>query len=163
MNLCALCAQTGKTCCQQTDILLTGGDVLRIGEHTGLADFYEYRPPRDPGELGDDGDPNWLAYTLRLDGTRRVLRQSAGGDCIFLGTSGCALPDDVRPLICRLHPVTYTEARLEGISPDCPADLAPAGEDLLASIGMDLVGVGRWHRQLYLELREGLQPIGRAA
>lgn len=162
MNLCALCAQAGKTCCQQTDILLTGGDVRRVEAYTGTGEFFEFRPPREPGALGDDDDPNWLAYTLRLDGTRRVLRQREGGDCRFLAHDGCVLPAEVRPLICRLHPVTYTEFGLAGISPDCPAELAP-GTDVLTSIGMDFAAAAGWHRQLYDELREDFHPLGRAA
>lgn len=163
MNLCSLCAQIGKTCCQQTDILLTVGDVRRIAAHTNTNEFFEFRLPRDPGDLGDGGDPNWLAYTLRLDGTRRVLHQRAGGDCRFLFPSGCLLPVEVRPLICRLHPVTYTEFGLTGISPDCPSHLATSRADVLSSIGMDLLTAGRWHRQLYRELREDFHPLGRAA
>jgi Fe-S-cluster containining protein len=161
--LCALCARTGKTCCQQTDILLTSGDLGRIEEHTGCTEFFEFRPPRDPSSLGEEGDPNWLAYTLRLDGTRRVLRQDPAGNCSFLTPAGCTLPVEVRPLICRLHPVTYTEVGLVGVSPDCPSHLAPAGGDLLSSVGMDLVMARRWHRQLYDELRQGDRPLGRAA
>jgi Fe-S-cluster containining protein len=163
VNLCALCADSGKTCCQQTDILLTQGDLRRIEEHTRTTDFFEFRPPRDPGALGDDGDPNWLAYTLRGDGRRRVLRQEPGGNCRFLTVTGCSLPLETRPLICRLHPVTYTEAGLAGVCPECPSHLAPAETDLLASIGMDLVAARCWHRQLYDELRDDVHPLGRAA
>lgn len=79
MNLCAACARQGKTCCQGTDILLTSRDLNRITRHTGLPAISERRKPRDPSCLGDEGDPNWLLYTLGSDGTRRVLPTSPPG------------------------------------------------------------------------------------
>ncbi|MBE0617300.1 MAG: hypothetical protein IH608_05165 [Proteobacteria bacterium] len=163
MSLCALCASTGKTCCQQSDILITGGDLRRVRTHLGRSDFYEHRPPRDPRNLGDEGDPNWLAYTLLPEGTRRVLRQTAAGDCLFLSPAGCLLPAEVRPLICRLHPVTYTEAGITGVSPECPSHLAEPGLGTLQAIGMDLRAARRWHEQLYQELRQDFRPVDRAA
>ncbi len=163
MSLCALCASTGKTCCQQTDILLTDGDLGRVEAFLGHADFYEFRPPHDPANLGDEGDPNWLAYTLLPDGTRRVLRHAPGGNCAFLSPSGCALPGEVRPLICRLHPVTYTETGISGVSPECPSHFCPPGLGLLEAIGMDLQAASRWHEQLYRELRKACRRADRAA
>lgn len=163
MNLCSRCASTGKTCCQQTDILLTRADVSRIQLHSGRDDFFEHRPPEDPECLGDEGDPNWLLYTLRMDGTRRVLRQTASGDCLFLNPAGCALPGDVRPLVCRLHPLTYTEAGLTGLHPGCPGELAEPGQGVLQAIGMDLGAARRWWEELYRELRRELRPVDREA
>lgn len=126
MHVCAACARRGPTCCQVTDILLTRDDIGRIARQTGLAEFWEMRVPRDPTCLGDEGDPNWLRYTLSAGGRRRVLRQTPAGDCLFLGPEGCRLPADVRPLICRLHPFTYTELALTGTAGDCPRVPKPA-------------------------------------
>lgn len=153
MGLCVTCAGTGKTCCQQNDILLTQEDAKRIARHIGTAAFYEYRRPLDPGDLGDRGDANWLTYTLRPDGTRRVVLFKGGGDCFFLEATGCILPQDTRPLICRLHPLLYTEAGVSGVSPDCPAEFLAAGETVLESVGMELATGREWHAQLYDELR----------
>ena len=154
MCLCSLCAGTGKTCCQQNDILLTQGDLTRIARHIGTTAFHEYREPLDPFCLGDRADPNWLTYTLRLDGTRRVVRFKGRGDCFFLEGNGCALPQDKRPLICRLHPLLYSEAGVSGVSPDCPAEFLSGGETVLEAVGMDIAEGTRWHAQLYEELRQ---------
>ena len=154
MSLCTLCAHLGKTCCQKTDVLLTPDDIERIRAHTGSSDFFENRHPRDPGCLGGEDDPNWLLYTVHTDGSRTVVCHSRDGDCLFLAAEGCSLPCDVRPLICRLHPLVYTESGIVGTSDDCPVRLL-RGEDLLRSIGMDFEAGLRWHRQLYAELDKG--------
>ncbi|MHB8767093.1 MAG: YkgJ family cysteine cluster protein [Deferrisomatales bacterium] len=160
MSLCTRCAGTGKTCCQGNDILLTPGDVTRIAAHTGLGDFYEYRSPADPACLGDEGDPNWLAYTLGPDGRRRVLRQRAPQDCFFLGPTGCALGPEARPLVCRLHPFTYTEDTLTGLCRHCPRELLSDGETLLTAVGLEPGEGEAWRRQLYEELRQERVPRG---
>jgi Fe-S-cluster containining protein len=166
MSLCTLCARLGKTCCQDTDVILTLGDIERIRTHAGRTDFFEHRLPRDAGCLGGEDDPRWLLYTVHPDGSRTVVCHSRDGDCVFLTSEGCSLPCEVRPLICRLHPFAYTESGIEGTSDGCPEGLL-GGEDLLQSIGMDRESATRWHRQLYAELksdlRQGLlepQPIG---
>jgi len=142
-----------KPVANKNDILLTQEDANRIARHIGTTAFYEYRRPLDPGDLGDREDGNWLTYTLRPEGTRRVILLKAGGDCFFLEVTGCLLPQDKRPLICRLHPLLYTEAGVTGVSPDCPAEFLAAGETVLASVGMELATGLEWHAQLYAELR----------
>jgi len=159
VSLCALCVSTGKTCCQRTDILLTGGDVRRVQAFVGHSGFYEYRPPHDPGYLGEAGDPNWLLYTVQPGGTRRVLRQAPTGDCLFLSTSGCTLPGEVRPLICRLHPVTYTESGITGVCSACPSHLCIPGLGVLEAVGVDLQAAQGWQEQLYRELRQDLRSV----
>jgi Fe-S-cluster containining protein len=163
VSLCSLCARSGKTCCQQTDVLLTLGDLLRIRAHIGRDDFWECRPPRGPGCTGEEGDPHWLGYTLRADGTRRVLRHTGAEDCLLLSANGCILPGDVRPLICRLHPLNYTEGGIEGTSPECPTHLLADGCDPLGAVGVDLESARRWHAELYRELLEETRQPSRAA
>jgi Fe-S-cluster containining protein len=162
MNLCARCAALGKTCCQGTDVLLTRGDLVRITAHTRRTDFYEHRKPCDPTCLGEQDDPNWLLYTMRADGTRRVVQHSPSGDCLFLTPTGCSLPAEVRPLICRLHPLTYTEARICGSSPDCPVGLLDAGEEFLHAVGVNPADGEVWQAKLYRELREEICSAERA-
>ena len=36
------------------------------------------------------------------------------GDCTFLGAAGCVLPEEVRPLVCRLYPFEYTHRGILG-------------------------------------------------
>jgi Fe-S-cluster containining protein len=108
VNLCAKCAQHELTCCQGTEVFVTDGDVRRIAAYVGKADFWEYRQPKDPVyTVHQPTDPHWLHYTVRPDGTRPQLKHQRSGDCTFLTSTGCALPAEVRPLICRLYPHDY--------------------------------------------------------
>jgi Fe-S-cluster containining protein len=151
-SLCVVCASRGPTCCQSHEILVTIGDRERIAEHTGLTDFWGYAAPADPSYLDQDDDPNWLRWAFRPDGTRPILKQSAGG-CLFLTPCGCSLPMEVRPLVCRLFPYTYTESGLDGVTDECPKDVIPEGRSLLEALGMCEADALRWHSMLYEELR----------
>lgn len=154
MRLCATCAGQGKSCCINRDILVSSGDLQRISAYTGLSDFFEKRSPQTTAYLDQDNDPNWNPYTLQPDGTRRVLKYSRPGICWFLTGSGCLLPEEVRPLVCRLHPVEYNEAEILGVSPECPTEHLPAGVALLTNLAMDLNVAENWRQQLYGELGE---------
>lgn len=150
---CVKCATLGKTCCQTCEVLVTTGDRLRIAQYTGRRDFWEYRYPVDPAYLQQDDDPNWLRWAFRADGTRPILKRRPNGDCLFLGPRGCRLPMEVRPLVCRLYPYTYTERGLDGVSAGCPPEVVPAGRTILDVLGMRLEDALCWHRILYAELR----------
>lgn len=152
--LCLKCAQRGKTCCQICEIYVTPGDVERIQAFTGRRDFFEFRVPQDPRYLDQDDDPEWARCVFRPDGSRRVLRRRASGDCLFLGPCGCQLPWEVRPLVCRLYPVEYTASGLKTeLADGCPVDLLAPGEDLLLALDMTWAKAEVWHRQLYAEIR----------
>ena len=153
-NWCARCAQAGKTCCQQTDIYVTMNDVKRIAAFISRIDFFEYRPPVSPAYFGTDNDPLWQQHVFRLDGTRRVLKQQHNGDCIFLTGIGCLLGLDVRPLICRLYPLTYTYAGLE-TEPDarCPVQRLNSGRTVAEAFGISIQQALSWHMDLYLEMK----------
>jgi Fe-S-cluster containining protein len=150
---CAKCATLGPTCCQRCEVLVTAGDRHRIGEHTGQTDFWEFRAPPDPTYRDQDGDPNWLKWAFEPDGTRAVLKRPATGNCSFLALGGCALPIEVRPLVCRLYPYTYTQAGVSGVDAYlCPLEVVPPGSTLLKVLDMGLVDAVRWHGMLYSEL-----------
>jgi Fe-S-cluster containining protein len=153
MRLCAICAGQNKTCCTHRDILVSDGDLQRITAQTGSGDFFEWRAPWSAAYLEQDDDPNWNRYTLRSDGARRVLKHTQPGICWFLTGSGCRLPEPVRPLVCRLHPVEFTEAGITGLAPECPTEHLPPGETLLTNLDMDLDRAENWRQQLYAELR----------
>ncbi len=155
---CARCAAVQRTCCQRAEILVTAGDVDRISTHTETSAFVERRRPTDPEYVEPDaGDPNWLRYTVREDGTRLMLRRRPDGDCVFLGADGCKLTLAVRPLVCRIYPFGFTEFGLAGIAADyCPTNLlAPAGTSMTDVLGMSAFDAERWRTQLYQELRDG--------
>lgn len=152
--LCLRCARRGKTCCQICEIYVTPGDVDRIRAFTGRNDCYEFRVPQDPRYSDQDDDPEWAQCVFRPDGSRRVLRRSESGECVFLGASGCQLPWEVRPLVCRLYPVEYTAKGLKAeLAEGCPAELLPPGENLLMALDMTWAQAEVWHRQLYAEIR----------
>ncbi|MCB9845430.1 MAG: YkgJ family cysteine cluster protein [Phycisphaeraceae bacterium] len=149
-----------RTCCQTAEILVTLGDIARIEAHSSRVGFWERRRPKDPQYLEpDEDDPNWLRYTTESDLSRRLLKRLPGGDCTFLGTRGCELPEHVRPLVCRLYPFEYTESELIGVEDGyCPRDLFipqdRPGVTMLTVLGMDPRHGERWRAQLYAELRE---------
>ena len=152
---CARHAQFEKTCCQTCEVLVTKGDRLRIAEHTGQQEFWERRAPTDPVYLQQDDDPNWLKWVFAPDGTRPILRRRTAGDCGFLETAGCTLPVDVRPLVCRLYPFTYTERGIDGVSDGCPKEVIPPGSTILKVLDMNRAEADEWHALLYAELRSG--------
>jgi Fe-S-cluster containining protein len=152
---CARCARVQQTCCQRAEIVLTRGDVARVRATTGRDDFHAFRRPSDPAYgVPDPDDPNWAAWTVRRDGTRRVLARGPGG-CTFLGAHGCVLAEASRPLVCRLYPFTYTERAITGVDPDyCPTGLlAPDGRSMADVLGMSRLDAERWREMLYSELR----------
>lgn len=155
MHICARCAQTGKTCCQLTEIYVTAGDVRRIAAFSSRIDFYEYRMPVNPEYAADDSDPVWQRLVFRPDGSRRVIKHQETGDCFFLGAHGCQLPLTARPLICRLHPYLYTaEGIIDGVLDErCPSHLLEPGSTLPAALGMSLGEARGWHNALYAEIK----------
>lgn len=158
LHPCARCARTQRTCCQRAEILVTVGDRARIARHTGRADFWHRVRPTDPACYEhDEDDPEWTALTIGADGARAVLKKREGGDCSFLGPAGCALPVEVRPIVCRLYPFTYTAKGLGGEDPDyCPTEmLDPDRRGMLKVLDMDPRDGERWRAMLYDELRSG--------
>ena len=152
MSLCVLCAQKRVPCCINRDILVTLGDVNRIAEHTGSDQFYQYRQPSSPKYIDQDDDPSWNLMTVQVDGSRRVLKNVGANLCYFLTSQGCRLPSTIRPLVCRLHPVEYSEAGITGFSDECPVEFLPETETLLDSLRMNLTEAEQWRSQLYEEL-----------
>ena len=168
MRICAHCSQVQRTCCQDTDVSVTDGDVERIAGFLGRLDFYEFRQPADPEfqlQLQAE-EPEWLLYTIRKSGDKQVLKHTPDESCIFLSPEGCELAAEVRPLICKLHPLRYDEEGFKGFFEGCPCNLLESGETLTGSIGIDYVRAEAWRRQLYREMRHGriyLDNIGNRA
>jgi Fe-S-cluster containining protein len=153
--LCVRCARHMKTCCQTAEVFVTQGDVARIERHTGQGSFAEFRRPDNPAYIHpeDDEDPVWRDSVFRSDGSRRVLKKQANGDCTFLGAAGCTLPLEVRPLVCRIYPFDYTSEGLQSeLATGCPLELLPPGQGLIEALAMNRSDAERWRRQLYGEL-----------
>jgi len=64
------------------------------------------------------------------------------------------LPEETRPLVCRLYPYEYTFRGIHGEHPYfCPTELVdPSGLGMSKVLGMSQAVAERWRRQLYLEL-----------
>ena len=153
--LCVRCACHYQTCCQKTDIYVTLGDLQRIEQHTGSSDVHELRTPADPVYINQEDDPLWLAKVFRPDGSRRVLKHQENGDCIFLGSAGCTLPVEARPLICRLYPFDYSAEGLKSEpASGCPQHLLAPGQSVFEGVGISIHDAGRWHSMLYRELQQ---------
>jgi Fe-S-cluster containining protein len=152
-TLCALCARQGKTCCQGREIYITPEDMQRIRAFSGDLEFVEWSPTTDPSYLDQDDDPVWQRHVLGGDNRRRILKRKPDGDCLFLGNRGCRLPMDVRPLLCRLHPLTYTADHIDAeADAGCPRHLLCSGESVFDAIHMTMELAQQWHRQLYEEI-----------
>lgn len=152
--LCVRCARHMKTCCQTAEVYVTPDDVDRIKAHTGQQGFTEFRVPENSVYLDQEDDPAWLKYVFRKDGSRRILKRRDNGDCPFLGSAGCILPLEIRPLVCRIYPYDYTEQGLrEELARGCPLELLRPGQDLIAALEMNRADAERWHQQLYQEIR----------
>ena len=152
-SLCTRCAALGKTCCQGREIYITPGDLARIRAYTGDDRFVEWIHSTDPAYLEQDDDPVWRCHVFGSDGFRRTLRHLPNGDCYYLTAQGCRLPLEVRPLLCRLHPFTYTADHLDQEpAAGCPRHLLNKGESVFDAIQMPVALAGQWHRQLYEEL-----------
>lgn len=152
--LCRVCARMGHTCCQGHDIFITLGDCRRIAAHTGLNAFFEYRGCVDAGYADQADDPVWAQRVFRSDGSRRVLKRQPNDDCLFLAPDGCRLPLDVRPLVCRLYPHTYSARGLDLVwDPECPAARSLPPLMFAGGIaGVALPEAVQWHHLLYDEL-----------
>ena len=159
LHPCARCALMQPTCCEQTEIVVTGGDRERIGVASGRDDFWERKAPADPADaLVDPDDPNWERWTVAVDGTRAILRHRADGACTFLGAQGCSLDECTRPLVCRLYPWTYGEHGIDGDGATyCPTVLLrdePVGTTMVMLLHMERDQAEFWRAQLYGELAE---------
>ena len=152
--LCVRCSRHTKTCCQKSEVHATPGDVERIASFTGRDDFTEFRAPVNPDYADHDDDTAWQQHVFRPDGSRRVLKRRADGDCTFLGPQGCVLPLETRPLVCRLYPYEYNEQGIQDeLAPGCPLELLRPGWGLIEELDIKLEDARRWHQQLYAEIR----------
>ena len=153
-RLCQECARVGKTCCQGHDIYVTRGDCLRIFNCLQDRTFYEYRSCCDPAYAEQSEDPLWEKYVFRSDGRRRVLKHKDNGDCMLLTSTGCLLPIDARPLVCRLFPHLYSAGGItdqwDGACPAAATTAAIVMENGIAGIAQ--CDAAKWHQLLYYEV-----------
>ncbi len=156
-SLCARCAASGYTCCHNTRIILTHGDLARIAEVAG-EDFYEYVNAGKAGKRELEEDPIWAGLFAEGRRLRVLRRQPDGRSCHFLAPNGCRLTLETRPLICRLYPYDYTHGSIKGVhAPYCPEPESDDPDLLLALLGMHRDTAEQWRIALYKEIGEELR------
>lgn len=66
------------------------------------------------------GQRELVASLFPSNGTHYALRTRSNGSCVFLGSSGCRLPRNVRPWYCLLFPAWVSDGSLTlFLSTDC--------------------------------------------
>lgn len=150
---CARCARSGASCCRGYQIALTAGDISRISQFTGTHDFWTVEDPVRE-DIAPDYDPSWLPLISQADGGVKVLRRVPDKTCFFLSETGCTLPAEKRPLICRLYPYIYTENHILGIDQACPISRYRTWNRVLCKMAMPRKQAGFWVASLYNEMRE---------
>jgi len=148
---CVECAHKGQSCCRNVHIYLTRGDIERISGLCPSETFCEMAP-LTPDYEDAGGDPDWNPAILNADGTRRVMRQQPDGGCHFLTPTGCRLPSDVRPLLCRIYPYEFRSWQLTGISPSCPVASESDWLRILEDSEMKQANARAWVAQLAEEI-----------
>lgn len=135
--------------------MVTEADKARIAAWLGpdSPPFWEDRWPARPDQVDDGSDPTWTV-AFHMDGSRPILRHQPNRDCVFLGPTGCRLPTETRPLVCRLYPRIFDERGFIGLDNACPAEVIPEGLSIMDLIDMDPDRAERWRRQLYSEILE---------
>ncbi|NDV27603.1 YkgJ family cysteine cluster protein [Desulfovibrio sp. JC010] len=118
--VCARCAAKGPTCCELTP-----------GTEEVIFPISEYERERIMECVPDSGGfglqlntPAFIENMLKLfPGQRRRVKElfppggmhyrlevDSAGKCLFLGSGGCVIPKEARPLYCRLFPFWTDES-----------------------------------------------------
>ncbi|XXF77012.1 YkgJ family cysteine cluster protein [Myxococcaceae bacterium GXIMD 01537] len=111
VHVCARCPRVlGASCCEPREgerlATLTRADVARISEHTGLAArrfVHEEGLTEVEAAEYEARRPLFRGYFHR--GPVRLTLAVRAGACVFLDRErGCSLPEETRPVACRLYP-----------------------------------------------------------
>ncbi len=153
LSQCAECAEAGRSCCVGGQIFVTIGDVRRIAEFMGYHGFVTFER-MSPQYDASESDPTWSSLVLEADGSRRVLRRTTDDSCFFLRGTGCVLPAEVRPLLCRIYPYDFTAEGISGISATCPLSSLTDWRSILERQGMPMAAALNWHQRLYDEITQ---------
>jgi Fe-S-cluster containining protein len=89
---------------------LTQGEIDLIAQASGLRPdefVIADRPPSDFLRLAASIHP--VLMMAMPQGRRLRLKVNEQGECSFLGPKGCKLPEEARPIYCRLYPFFFTQ------------------------------------------------------
>ncbi len=129
-SICAICAQNGPTCCQlgqgQADFLfplssvekeaITACDRWKNVCFTSRTSNSTRFISRLLNIFPNDLDKIQTLYPEH--GNHEQLSIDKQGSCVFLGPMGCHLPEQARPLYCRLFPFWVIDGRVGFITFD---------------------------------------------
>ncbi len=151
-------AQRNDACCQHgADVLLPEkAAILRRAAEVASVLTADWQQPADWfDERAPEPDPDAPGGIILRTGTVDLHDESSG--CIFLehtGARGCGLhraalvhgfdPDEIKPSVCRLYPLSWSERRLS-LSPDfdrysCANDAGPTVYRLMRGVVGALFG-----------------------
>lgn len=108
-----LCAECGGKCCKRMPGSAHPDDfgqplkenlIAAFRSGNWAVDWWEGDPRPGMYEL-----PRGLFVRPAIKGVYRLMDPSWGGECTFLTNTGCSLPYDKRPAICRLLEPSKTE------------------------------------------------------
>ena len=166
--ICAACLrEKGAVCCEvaQGEKLATllFADLARIEAATGLpAHRFAERETLDPAErlLYETARP---LYRGVFAGNVRFGLRARKGACVFLERGrGCALPEEARPLACKLYPLDFDLAGEVTLvdAPHCLAlERAEGPKHLLRMLGTSRQALAKLRAQA---LSEGAEHATRA-
>lgn len=161
-DVCARCATRSGTCCtlepgnEEFCFPLSRSERASMESAGATAGHFFRQANTQPfmDNLGRlfPGEANVLRSLFPEDGAHDRLAINSAGACLLLGSAGCLLPREARPLYCRLFPFWISQGRQLYFSLDsCQAQIEAGGggAGLLRRLRMTSAGV----THTYLELR----------
>ncbi|UIJ36699.1 hypothetical protein [Desulfobaculum bizertense] len=161
--MCAACARRGQCCCEvlPEDIPhcfpLSQADVERIEAATGIPGKGIARQETVPALVQSlerlfPECKDLLQEKVQIGGQHLRLALEDGA-CVFLGSEGCTLPRDARPVYCRIYPFWVQKGSIMVFdTAPCVQRAGAAGLDkLLSALDMDRKTVRRLFATLLQE------------
>jgi Fe-S-cluster containining protein len=147
---CAVCSRVQRTCCQSSEPYVSRGDMDRIYNYRSLPTPYwcGFRIPPQEYLAGCRSDPAWAAKVLTPTGWRRVVLARFNGNCVFLEPTGCVLPMEVKPLVCRIYPWDFFNFKITGLSSYCAVEARGEHQDMGEALGLTAEQAQTWLDQL---------------
>lgn len=165
---CARCPRLlGTSCCEVREgehlATLTRADVARISAHTGLAArrfVHEEGLTEEEAAEYESLRPLYRGYFHR--GPVRLALAVRAGACVFLDKGrGCVLPEEVRPVSCRLFPFERQVDGTWSVSVGRYGDLEAAREGGGACLVVEEASAFEEVLTVFGTSREALEELGR--
>jgi len=165
VSICEECAKIQKTCCERNDIRigLTNGDIERIALFAACEDFYEgkaleeeFRGKYANPSRYDEGEYIYVTCLFDDEGRWNVMKRNENQGCWFITPTGCSLPPEVRPLMCRIYPYDWNDQQEIWINGTyCLASLFTDNEDLAKKVALPPEEAKRLVKLFYEEIMAG--------